>query len=71
MKSICNILENMGYRVCVVYLLESQFIEDRAKFFSGVLSAMSAMIQLELPHINVLSKMDLLGERAKSKEVKR
>ena len=30
------------------------------KFFSGVLSAMSAMILLETPHINILSKMDLV-----------
>lgn len=41
------------------YLLESNFIADRPKFFSGVLSATSAMINLEIPHINVLSKMDL------------
>ena len=31
------------------------------KFFSGVLTAMSAMIQLEIPHVNILSKMDLVG----------
>src|SRR2546430_12676960 len=33
---------------------------DRAKFFAGTLSAMSAMILLEVPHINILSKMDLV-----------
>ncbi|KAG0252350.1 ATP binding protein, partial [Actinomortierella ambigua] len=37
-----------------------QFIEDKSKFFAGVMSAMSAMINLEIPHINVMSKMDLL-----------
>jgi hypothetical protein len=29
-------------------------------FFSGVLSAMSAMVNLEIPWINVMSKMDLV-----------
>lgn len=35
-------------------------MEDKSKFFAGVMSAMSAMINLEIPHINVMSKMDLL-----------
>jgi len=37
-------------------------MEDKYKFFSGVLSAMSAMINLEVPWINVMSKMDLVCE---------
>ena len=35
-------------------------MEDKSKFFAGVLSAMSCMINLEVPHINLLSKMDLV-----------
>lgn len=35
-------------------------MEDKSKFFAGVLSAMSCMINLEVPHINILSKMDLV-----------
>jgi hypothetical protein len=35
-------------------------MEDRYKFFSGVLSAMSAMVNLEIPWINIMSKMDLV-----------
>jgi len=53
-------LTRMGIRVCATYLIESQFMEDRYKFFSGVLSAMSAMVNLEIPWINVMSKMDLV-----------
>jgi hypothetical protein len=45
-----------------VYLIESQFMEDKYKFFSGVMSAMSAMVNLEIPWINVMSKMDLVTE---------
>jgi hypothetical protein len=29
------------------------------KFVAGTLSALSAMVQLELPHINVLTKVDM------------
>jgi len=53
-------LSRLGIRTCAVYLIESQFMEDRYKFFSGVLSAMSAMVNLEIPWINVMSKMDLV-----------
>lgn len=55
-------LTRMGIRVSATYLIESQFMEDRYKFFSGVLSAMSAMVNLEIPWINIMSKMDLVTE---------
>jgi len=57
-------LVRMGIRVSAVYLIESQFMEDRYKFFSGVLSAMSAMVNLEIPWINIMSKMDLVIPKA-------
>jgi len=67
--------------MCVVYLLDSQFIIDAPKYISGCLvrrlalflasplslgrlqAALSSMLQLELPHVNVLSKVDLLREK--------
>jgi GTPase SAR1 family protein len=62
MRRITETLQRWNFSICGVYLLESQFIEDKSKYFAGVLSAMSAMINLEIPHINVMSKMDLLEE---------
>ncbi|RIB03828.1 GPN-loop GTPase [Gigaspora rosea] len=70
MRRICECLQRMHFRICGVYLLESQFIQDNSKFFAGVMSAMSAMVSLEIPHINVLSKMDLLG-KVKQRELER
>ncbi|KAN0061097.1 hypothetical protein ACQY0O_006832 [Thecaphora frezii] len=60
-----------NFKICATYLLESQFMDDKTKYFAGVLSAMSAMINLEVPHLNILSKMDLVergetGEEAKA-----
>lgn len=60
MRRICEALQRWNFAVCGVYCLESQFIEDKSKYFSGVLSAMSAMINMEIPHINVMTKMDLV-----------
>lgn len=62
---------SLDIRMAAVYLLEATFVVDRAKFFSGTLSAMSAMLMLEVPHINVLSKMDLVKGQVKKKDMKR
>lgn len=61
----------LNINLCATYLLESTFVIDRAKFFAGTLSAMSAMIMLEVPHVNVLSKMDLVKDTMGKMELKR
>lgn len=62
---------SLDIRMAAVYLLEATFVVDRAKFFAGTLSAMSAMLMLEVPHVNVLSKMDLVKGQVKKKELKK
>ena len=62
---------SLNTRLCAAYLLESTFIVDRAKFFSGTLSAMSAMLMLGIPHVNILSKMDLVKGTVTRKEMRR
>ncbi|KAL8156635.1 hypothetical protein AgCh_001641 [Apium graveolens] len=49
--------------VCVVYLLDSQFMTYVAKFISGCMASLSVMVQLEPPHVNILSKMDLVRNK--------
>ncbi|KAI1244480.1 hypothetical protein MGN70_014352 [Eutypa lata] len=61
----------LDVRLCAAYLLEATFVVDRAKFFAGTLSAMSAMVMLEIPHLNVLSKMDLVKDQVRRKDLKR
>lgn len=61
----------LNISLCAAYLLEATFVIDKAKFFAGTLSAMSAMIMLELPHVNILSKMDLVKDMIGQKELKR
>lgn len=61
----------LDIRLCAAYLLEATFVVDRAKFFSGTLSAMSAMMLLETPHLNILSKMDLVKGQVRKRDMKR
>ncbi|EXC30892.1 Cytochrome P450 93A2 [Morus notabilis] len=46
---------NMAREIC--YAL--QFMTDVTKFISRCMASLSAMVQLELPHVNILAKMDL------------
>ncbi|KAF2850228.1 ATP binding family protein-like protein [Plenodomus tracheiphilus IPT5] len=62
---------SLNIRMCAAYLLEATFVIDRPKFFAGTLSAMSAMMMLEMPHINVLSKMDLVKGQVAKRDLKR
>lgn len=61
----------LNISLCATYLLESTFVVDKAKFFAGTLSAMSAMILLEMPHVNILTKMDQVKGMVAKKELKR
>lgn len=71
-KDIISVFQRMGYQVCCIYLLEAIFLQDISKFFSGVLSAMSSMVQLEIPHLNVITKLDLLdSDTLESDELER
>ena len=45
------------FRVCGVFLIDSHFMVDGGKFISGAMAALSVMVNLEVPHVNVLSKV--------------
>nr|XP_037286889.1 LOW QUALITY PROTEIN: GPN-loop GTPase 3-like [Rhipicephalus microplus] len=67
MKRLVRTLEAWEFRVCGVFLIDSQFLVDTSKFFSGVLSALAAMVNFEIPHVNVITKMDLLNKAGRRK----
>lgn len=48
-----------------MFLLDAQFLVDASKFVSGSLTALSTMVNLEVSHVNVLTKMDLLSKSAR------
>jgi len=63
MQQLTQELQRMGFRIAAAYLLDAQFVADVAKFISGAMCCLSAMTALELPHVNVLSKCDLLPSK--------
>ena len=53
MARVAETLAAADFRLCAVYLLDATFITDAAKLIAGNLTALAAMVHLELPHINV------------------
>lgn len=45
--------------------MDSHYCADPAKFISVLCTSLSTMLQVELPHVNVLSKMDLIEQYGK------
>ncbi|KAF3848914.1 hypothetical protein F7725_015411 [Dissostichus mawsoni] len=70
MKQLVEQLQQWEFRVCGVFLVDSQFMVETFKFISGVMAALSAMVVLEIPQINIMTKMDLLSPKAK-KEIEK
>jgi hypothetical protein len=41
-------------------MVDAHYCTDPAKYISVLLLSLKTMLQLELPHVNVLSKVDLI-----------
>ncbi|ADV25817.1 cytoplasmic protein [Cryptococcus gattii E566] len=61
LKNVIEKLIKMDYRLAAVHLSDAHYITDASKFISVVLLALRAMLQMEMPHLNVLSKIDLIS----------
>lgn len=64
MRKIVDEIRMWGYEssMVAVFVADATFVCDSPKFISGSLLSMSTMIALELPHVNVMSKCDMIDE---------
>ena len=67
-QSVRNIfaqLSKWNFRLAAVHLVDSHYCSDPGKFISVLLTSLSTMLQVELPHVNVLSKADMIEKYGK------
>ncbi|VDN08992.1 unnamed protein product [Dibothriocephalus latus] len=57
-------LYGLGLRLSSVHLVDSHYCTCPGKFISVLLTSLVSMLQLGLPHVNVLSKIDLIEQYA-------
>ncbi|KAL0231342.1 hypothetical protein GEMRC1_010746 [Eukaryota sp. GEM-RC1] len=60
LRSVLHSLTKHDFRLVCVNLIDSLTCLDPGKFISAVLISLVEMLHLELPHVNILSKHDLL-----------
>jgi len=60
MRNIIQVFTKMDIRLSCIHLVDSFVCTQAANFVSAVLLSLTSMLQLELPHVNVLTKVDLL-----------
>lgn len=64
-RNIVQRLQKMHYRITAVNLVDAHHVSDPAKFISVLLMSLTQMLHLELPAVNVLSKVDLIEQYGK------
>ncbi|XP_069751598.1 GPN-loop GTPase 2 [Narcine bancroftii] len=65
MRNILAQLSKWNFRLTAVHLVDSHYCTDPAKFISILCTSLSTMLHVELPHVNILSKMDLIEKFGK------
>lgn len=59
-KILQRLIKHFDFRFCAVNLIDSYYCADSSNFISALLTSLSTMLHLEIAHVNVLSKIDLL-----------
>ncbi|KAE8215134.1 hypothetical protein CF327_g1556 [Tilletia walkeri] len=57
-----HLTHKLQWQLVAVHLVDASHITDASRYIALLLLSLRAMLTLELPHVNVLSKMDLLSQ---------
>lgn len=60
LKIFKRLVKSKDVRLCVVSLVDSIYLTSPSQYISILLLSLRSMLQLDLPHINVISKIDKL-----------
>merc|ERR1719245_2788865 len=61
-KLVQQLYHRWDYRLVCVHMIDSYHLANTGNFISCLLMSLSAMLHLELPHVNLLTKMDMLPQ---------
>ncbi|KAH9891478.1 hypothetical protein F4778DRAFT_772975 [Xylariomycetidae sp. FL2044] len=61
LRNIIFKLQKTGYRLVVVHLSDSFCLTQPSLYISNLILTLRAMLQMDLPHINVLTKIDKIS----------
>ncbi|KAL4752053.1 hypothetical protein BDW72DRAFT_212295 [Aspergillus terricola var. indicus] len=61
LRNIFFRIQKMGYRLIVLHLIDSYNLTLPSMYISSLILCLRAMLQMDLPHLNVLTKIDNLS----------
>ncbi|KAK0629692.1 hypothetical protein B0T17DRAFT_488958 [Bombardia bombarda] len=61
LRNIFYRLQKLGYRLVAIHLSDCFCLTQPSLFISNILLSLRAMLQMDLPHINVLTKIDKIS----------
>ncbi|WEW56868.1 hypothetical protein PRK78_002323 [Emydomyces testavorans] len=61
LRNIFFQIQKLGYRLVVIHLVDSYNLTLPSMYISALLLCLRAMLQMDLPHLNVLTKIDNLS----------
>ncbi|GJY70243.1 GPN-loop GTPase QQT1, partial [Tanacetum coccineum] len=64
-KVIMKLIKKLDLQLTMIHLIDSHLCSDPGKYVSALLLTLSTMLHMEVPHVNVLSKMDLIESYGK------
>ncbi|XP_050215016.1 GPN-loop GTPase QQT1 [Mercurialis annua] len=62
---IMELIKKLNLRLTAVHLVDAHLCSDPGNYISALILSLSTMLHMELPHINVLSKIDLIENYGK------
>uniref|UniRef100_A0A803M2M5 GPN-loop GTPase 2 n=1 Tax=Chenopodium quinoa TaxID=63459 RepID=A0A803M2M5_CHEQI len=62
---ILKLVKKLNLRLTAVHLVDAHLCSDAGKYISALLLSLSTMLHMELPHVNVFSKIDLIESYGK------
>lgn len=61
-KDLLHTIQNSNVKLCAVYLVDAHHATDAGKYISALLQTLSTMIHLEIPFVNLFTKIDLIDK---------
>ena len=63
MTRLCQAISKSGFILCAAYCSDGTYLGEPTKYISTCLTSIATMMQMGLPHINVLTKCDKIQNK--------
>ncbi len=58
MQRLAKAISKSGFNLCAGYCTDATYLTEPTKYIATCLTSVSAMVQIALPHLNILTKCD-------------